>query len=100
LSTEVYAEIEQVLACPKFAASLPADRRQAILELLAAGALWFAPTFRVSDCSDPADNKYLELTYAAGATVIVSSDRHLLEMHPWRGVVILWAAEYLARVVG
>jgi predicted nucleic acid-binding protein len=48
------------------------------------------------DCRDPKDNKYLELALASGAETIVSSDNDLIVLHPWRGVKILGAADYLA----
>jgi hypothetical protein len=50
---------------------------------------------RVTDCRDPKDNKYLELSLAAGAETIVSSDDDLLVLDPWRGVRIMRPAEYL-----
>ena len=49
----------------------------------------------MAECRDPADDKYLELTLAAGAGAIVSSDRDLRVLHPWRGVRILRPAEYV-----
>ena len=52
-------------------------------------------TKTVADCRDAKDDKYLELAFAAGAGVIVSSDADLLVLHPWRGVRILRPAEYL-----
>jgi putative PIN family toxin of toxin-antitoxin system len=93
LSGAVYHE---VLSRQKFAESLTAARREAILALLTAAAIWFDGGERVIDCSDPADNKYLELALWSGAEVIVSSDKHLRNMHPWRGVMILSPATYLA----
>jgi len=35
--------------------------RLAILELLAAGSVWFEPNVMVHDCRDAKDNKYLGL---------------------------------------
>ena len=54
-------------------------------------------TERVTDCRDPKDNKYLELALAAKADVIVSSDKDLLVLHPWRDIPVLLPAAYLAR---
>jgi putative PIN family toxin of toxin-antitoxin system len=96
LSSAVYDEIREVLGRSKFADALPLDRQQKILELLSAAAIWAEPDTSVIDCPDPSDNKCLELAVASGASIIVSSDRHLLNMHPWRGVMILRPADYLA----
>ena len=41
-------------------------------------------------------DKYLSLALAAAAGVIVRSDkRHLLPMHPWRGISVVSPADYL-----
>jgi putative PIN family toxin of toxin-antitoxin system len=96
LSIAVFAEISEVLGRQKFAAALTPERRQEILALLTTAATWVEPGLSVTDCVDPDDNKYLELAVASQAAVIVSSDRHLLQMHPWRGIAILRPAAYLA----
>jgi putative PIN family toxin of toxin-antitoxin system len=96
LSGPVYKEIRDVLGRPKFADVLPPDRQEEILELPTAAAAWAESDIRATDCPDPTDNKYLELALSSGASIIVSSDKHLLNMHPWRGVMILRPAEYLA----
>jgi putative PIN family toxin of toxin-antitoxin system len=96
LSNVVNAEIVDVLGRPKFASAVPAARREHVLDILRREAVWFEPTIHVSDCRDSKDNKYLELAFAAGAEIIVSSDDDLLVLHPWRGVSILRPAAYLA----
>ncbi len=97
LSQDVYAEIAEVLARPKFAGVLTDDRRHEILELLSAAAVWVEPREVVRDCRDPKDNRYLELALAAGATAILSGDSDLLVLHPWRGVRILRPAAFLGQ---
>lgn len=69
-----------------------------MLSLFDAEAVSFAPTDRVTDFRDPKGNIHLELASTAGAGTIVSSDGDLLALHPWRGVRILWPADYLAEV--
>jgi predicted nucleic acid-binding protein len=44
---------------------------------------------------DPEDDKLLAVAIAAGADVIVSSDRHLLGLDPYGSVRILRPAEFL-----
>jgi len=51
----------------------------------------------VHECRDPNADKYLALVAAGGANVIMSGDvRHLLSMHPWRGIPIVSPADFLA----
>lgn len=97
LSNAVDAEIAEVLSRPKFARAISGERRKRILDILRGTAVWFEPTIRVADCRDQKDDKYLELAFAAGAEVIVSSDDDLIVLHPWRGVDILRPADYLRR---
>lgn len=95
LSAVVDAEIARVLARPKFAGAISADRRDRILGIVRNASIWFEPTELVFNCRDPKDNKYLELALAAGAETIVSSDDDLTVLHSWRGVRILRPVDYL-----
>jgi uncharacterized protein len=73
------------------------ERRQRILDIVVVAAERVEPTEAVEECRDPKDAKYLALAAAGGADIIVSSDvRHLLSMHPWRGISILSPADFLA----
>jgi uncharacterized protein len=51
----------------------------------------------VTDSRDPKDNMYLELALAGGAACLVSGDRHLLALHPFRGIPILRPNDFLAQ---
>lgn len=56
------------------------------------------PTEIVNDCSDWEDNRVLELASAAGAFLIVSSDDHLQQLSPWRGIPIIGPDVFVSRV--
>jgi putative PIN family toxin of toxin-antitoxin system len=47
--------------------------------------------------ADPADDRVLEAARAFGADVIVSGDRHLLDLGAWSGIEIISPAELIAR---
>jgi putative PIN family toxin of toxin-antitoxin system len=89
MSEAVAAEIREVLVRPKFAHVLTARRQAEITGLLFADARWFVPTLRVDECRDPDDKLYLELALAANASVLISSDKDLLSLHPWCGIPIM-----------
>jgi putative PIN family toxin of toxin-antitoxin system len=48
-------------------------------------------------CRDPRDNKFLEVAVHGRADLIVTGDRDLLAIHPFRGIAILTPAKYLER---
>jgi putative PIN family toxin of toxin-antitoxin system len=97
LSQEVEDEYREVIFRPKFDRFVSVERRQRILDVVIVAAGRIEPTETVLECRDPKDDKYLALAAAGRADVLVSSDaRHLLSMHPWRGIRILPPANYLA----
>lgn len=97
LSQAIEDEYREVIFRPKFDRFVAVERRQRILDVVVFAADRVEPTETVRECRDPKDDKYLALAAAGGADVIVSSDvRHLLSMHPWRGIAIVSAANFLA----
>ena len=97
LSQAVEDEFREVIFRPKFARFVSFERRQTILDIVVFAAERIEPADPVRECLDPKDDKYLALAVAGNADVIVSSDvRHLLSMHPWRGIPILSPADFLA----
>lgn len=47
--------------------------------------------------ADPADDRVLEAAIAFGAEVIVSGDRHLLDLGTWSDIEIMSPAEFIER---
>jgi uncharacterized protein len=52
----------------------------------------------VQDCRDARDNLFLDLALSGRATVVVTGDKVLLALNPWRGVLILTPAMYLQSI--
>ena len=65
-----------------------------IREFQARGAL-IEVGILVTECRDPKDNKFLELAVSAKASCIITGDKDLLILNPFRGVEILNAADFL-----
>ena len=55
------------------------------------------PGVSVTDCNDFEDNRILECALACGAVMFVSDDDDLLRLSPWRGCVVVTAAEFVGR---
>jgi putative PIN family toxin of toxin-antitoxin system len=53
--------------------------------------------FLIRACRDPRDDKFLELAVHGRAEAILTGDRDLLELHPFRGIAILAPAVFLAQ---
>ena len=101
-SPESLAELERVLSRTKFDRYLPRPQRQQFIGLIRRNGHLFAPTQEDRDavrpaCRDPLDNKFLALALAAEADLIVSSDGDLLALHPWNGIPVITAREFLER---
>lgn len=95
ISMPVLLEIHQVLARRKFDKYVPEEKRKEFLAALVKHAEFVEITEEITDCRDKDDNKFLELAVCGGAECIVSGDGDLLELHPFRGIRILQAREFL-----
>jgi len=74
------------------------DRAEAAVAQIARIAAVVEPVeaIRVVE-ADPADDRVLEAAHAFGADVIVSGDRHLLDLGAWSDIEIISPAEVLDR---
>jgi len=88
-SEDTFRELTEVILREKFDPFIDRESRIKILNQIAHGAEWFAPTSKLTDCRDPADNKFLELATTAAATHIISGDQDLLELCPYKGIHIV-----------
>jgi uncharacterized protein len=75
-------------------------QRRAALRLLRDAALHVDTREVIQACSDPRDDRILEAAVAGGAKLILSGDKALLALNPFRGITIQTPAEYLEHVRG
>lgn len=69
------------------------------LDLVAAVAeLVAAPPLPSAVCRDPDDDKFLACAMAANARYIVSGDRDLLAVSPYRGVTVVRPRDFIERL--
>jgi predicted nucleic acid-binding protein len=57
--------------------------------------LFFSPDESITACRDSKDNKFLELAVAANASCIITGDKDLLALNPFRGIPILNAVDFM-----
>lgn len=95
MSHETLLEVTEVLYRPKFDRYLTNERRVNIIERLEQDALFFAANQQVHVCRDPKDDKFLELALTVKASCIVTGDKDLLILDPFRGIPIITASKFL-----
>ena len=95
LSLEVIEELGDVLSRPAFDRYIEEEDRLKFLSLLVKEATLVEITEKVKECRDPKDDKFLELAISGDATLIVSGDKDLQVLNPFRNIPILSPREFL-----
>lgn len=98
VSVETIDELNQVLARADFAKYVTEDERLEFLAVLLREVTLVEITVHVGECRDPRDNKFLELAISGAAACIVSGDRDLLVLHPFRSISIVTPRGFLDEV--
>jgi len=94
---ETLRELIQKLHSPKFDRYVRRERRDALMERVASLVEIIDVLQAIRACRDPKDDKFLEAAVNGRADVIVTGDRDLLNLTPFRGIAIVTPAGYLAR---
>ena len=76
---------------------IPEDR-EAFLEALIERSVLVEITEQVSACRDPKDDKVLELAVSGKADYIISGDKDLLVLNPFRHIAVITADEFLREI--
>jgi putative PIN family toxin of toxin-antitoxin system len=100
VSEETFSELAEVIQRAKFDKYFEANNytRSDFLSILHPLCSFFEPTETITDCNDPKDNKFLEVSVAANAFMLVSGDKkHLLSMNPYRGIQIVTARDFITQ---
>jgi putative PIN family toxin of toxin-antitoxin system len=92
---ETFDEISDVLQRPKFDKYLSITRRMSLLANLRDSVIFIEPDELVAFCRDPKDDIYLSLAVSAKATCIITGDKDLLVLNPFRNIPILNATDFL-----
>jgi putative PIN family toxin of toxin-antitoxin system len=100
LSPATLEELAEVLQREKFDRYVTAAEREEFLEAFVERAILIEPTEEIRMCRDPKDDKFLELAVSGGATYLISGDKDLRSLPPFRGIAIVTAAEFLTATEG
>jgi len=95
VSDEVVEELNDVLRRAEFEKYVTEALRVEFLAALLRDAELVAITEHVKECRDPRDDKFLSLAVNGKADCIVSGDKDLLELNPFRGIPVIPPAEFI-----
>jgi len=95
LCPETLEELGTRLMRDKFSRYQSIDNRKRFLQEYEALCWMVERDVSVSDCADPDDNKFLELAVSGQADYLITGDKELLVLDPFRGVEILTPGAYL-----
>jgi putative PIN family toxin of toxin-antitoxin system len=95
VSEATLGELADTLSKPRFDRYVSIEDRRRFFELFARVAEWVAVTSTLRVCRDARDNKFLELAVDGEATLLVTGDKDLLALAPFRSTQILTPAELL-----
>jgi len=98
VSQETMRELADVLARAKVDRYVTVEQRMQFIRLVANIAELVPIVRAVRECRDPKDDKFLEAALNGRANGILTGDKDLPAMNPWRGVEILSPDDYLHRV--
>jgi putative PIN family toxin of toxin-antitoxin system len=94
-SEPVLQEYAETLSNSKFDKYLSLEKRLYFLEKLIAEGTLIEVTEHIQACRDPKDDKYLALAVACNAFCILTGDKDLLVLHPFRNVPIWTPNDFL-----
>jgi uncharacterized protein len=98
LSLDLLEELNEVLGRERFNRYVTSEEREEFLDALVERTILVEITESVQECRDPKDNKVLELALSGEARYIITGDRALLVLHPFRDVLVVTIDEFLRTV--
>lgn len=94
-SLETYNEFSEVLLRPKFDKYISLENKLLVLSQFKELAFFSTISETIVACRDPKDNKFLELAVSVNASCIITGDKDLLELHPFRNIPIINTVDFL-----
>jgi putative PIN family toxin of toxin-antitoxin system len=95
ISADIEHEYFNVFSRSKFDKYLSLETRLAFIENIITNALPVEVKENITLSRDPKDNPFLSLAVTAKASAIVTGDKDLLVLHPFRSIPILSPADFL-----
>ena len=100
ISAGTFLELKTVILRPRFRRYMSLEESGEFLASLLRSSVPIEVTHSITACRDPKDDKFLELAVSGNATHIISGDRDLLALHPFRGISIVSPGDFLSETRG
>lgn len=97
-SEATFIELTETLFKPKFTEAIEINVIKGFLNNLKKIGIFIIPSITITACRDPKDDIFLELAITGKADRIISGDKDLLVLNPFRGIPIISAKEFLDNV--
>jgi uncharacterized protein len=94
-SDATFQELQEILNRSKFDKYISLNIRTQFLAKLKLESEAVEIVQIIKECRDPKDDKLLEVAINGHATHIITGDKDLLALHPFRGVDIITATQFL-----
>lgn len=88
-------ELKASLEKPKHQKYASTEKRLHFYDIFKASTQTITVTESITACRDPKDDMVLELAVAAGSLIIVSGDKDLLTMSPFRNIEIVSPRQFI-----
>src|SRR5262245_2284136 len=95
-SLATLAELAEVMYRPRLQRYISEEERRRFLILFREQAVLVQPNVEIRACRDAKDDKFLELAVTAEAQTILTRDRALLDLDPFRGIRLLQPQDFVA----
>ena len=97
ISESTFSEFYHTITRKKFDKYLSLEKRLQFLAKLRTKASLIEIAETISICRDVKDNKFLELGVSGNANFIITGDKDLLVLHPFRNIDITTLNEFFSR---
>ncbi len=94
-SKDTLDELSEVFSRPKFDKYISVEDRMKAVALFENKGYLVDVFIKVNACRDPKDNKFLELAISGNAAFIITGDKDLLTLNPFRNIAIITPADFI-----
>ena len=95
VSEETITELKYSVFNDKFNKYVSNKVRLAFLDSVLSKSSLISIIEKINACRDPKDNKFLEVAVSGNADLIITGDKDLLELNPYRSIEIITPRNFL-----